>query len=413
MPLAVNSSRLMSHLEELSLFTRTPGEGVTRFSYSKEDMEAREFLYSLFNEAGLAVSVDGAGNIRGRLEGSRPDAPSVLSGSHIDTVLHGGMYDGAVGTLGALEAVQTIAESGCPRSHPLEIVVFSEEEGSNFGSTLAGSKVFVGRYGVADMQELKNPNGVSMYEMAKAAGYDPDSAASPKLRPESIKAMVELHIEQSVVLESKEAAVGLVEAIAGIKALEVRLKGVPNHAGATPMNLRQDPMVGAAHLIALIETLAKGSGTESTVATVGKIQCRPNVSNIIPGEVIFTVDIRDAIQSGIDSVLDGIAAVGPAIALARGLVLETIPISESAPVHLDGGILSLIERCAARLGMSYHRMNSGAVHDSCMLAPIVPTGMIFIPSKGGRSHVPEEYTSPEEIAKGTSLLAEVLLELAR
>lgn len=225
--------------------------------------------------------------------------------------------------------------------------------------------------------------------------------------------MVELHIEQSVVLESKEAAVGLVEAIAGIKALEVRLKGVPNHAGATPMNLRQDPMVGAAHLISLIETLAKGSGTESTVATVGKIQCRPNVSNIIPGEVIFSVDIRDAIQSGIDSVLDGIAAVGPAIALARGLVLETIPISESAPVHLDGGILSLIERCAARLGMSYHRMNSGAVHDSCMLAPIVPTGMIFIPSRGGRSHVPEEYTSPEEIAKGTSLLAEVLLELAR
>ena len=413
MPLEINARRLMSHLEELSRFNRTPGEGVTRFSYSAEDGEARKYLLSLFNAAGLGVSVDGVGNIRARLEGSRPDAPVVLSGSHIDTVLHGGKYDGAVGTLGALEAVQTVAESGAPHSHPIEVIVFAEEEGSNFGSTLSGSKALVGKYGVDEMKKLKNPEGKTMYDMARDAGYDPDSMPSHLLRPELVKAMIELHIEQSVVLESKGIPVGIVQAVAGIKALEIRLKGVSNHAGATPMNLRQDPMVAAAHLIAQVETLAKGTGTGSTVATVGRIQCFPNVSNIIPGEVRFSIDIRDTVQSGIESVVDGMAVLAPATAVSRGLSLEIIPVSESAPVALDSGVLSVIEACAKKRGTQYHRMNSGAVHDACMFAPLVPTGMIFVPSRGGRSHVPEEHTDPEDIAKGAALLAETLLELAR
>ena len=413
MRLTINPDRLLSRLDELSRFTRTPGEGVTRFSYSKEDKEAREYLYSLFNDAGFKFSTDGAGNIRARLEGSDPGEPAVLSGSHIDTVLRGGKYDGAVGTLGALEALETIAESGLLHRCSLEVVVFSEEDGSNFGSTLAGSKAFVGKYGVREMKSLKNSQGESMYDLAKAAGYNPDLMPSQRLRPETVKAMIELHIEQSVFLESKGVSIGVVERIAGIKSIELRLAGVPNHAGATPMNLRQDPMAGSAHLITLIETLAKGSGTGSTVATVGKIICKPNVPNIIPGEVSFSVDIRDGVQSGIDSVLNGIGAVGPAIATSRGLALETIPVSESEPVVLSGEIVSLIEKCADKLGMPYQRMNSGAVHDSCMLAPLVPTGMIFVPSKGGRSHTPEEYTAPEDIVKGASLLAEVMYELAK
>ena len=275
MALEINARRLMSRIEELSRFNRTPGEGVTRFSYSAEDKEARKYLLSLFNAAGLGVSVDGVGNIRARLEGSSPDAPAILSGSHIDTVLHGGKYDGAVGTLGALEAVQTVAESGAPHSHPLEVIIFAEEEGSNFGSTLSGSKALVGKYGVDEMKKLKNPEGTSMYDMAKNAGYEPDSMPSYRLRPETVKAMIELHIEQSVVLESKGISVGIVEAVAGIKAMEIRLKGVSNHAGATPMNLRQDPMVAAAHLIAQVETLAKGTGTGSTVATSAESSASP------------------------------------------------------------------------------------------------------------------------------------------
>jgi len=230
MALEINARRLMNHLEELSRFNRTPGEGVTRFSYSAEDEEARKYLLSLFNAAGLGVSRDGVGNIRARLEGSRPDAPVVLSGSHIDTVLHGGKYDGAVGTLGALEAVQTVAESGAQHSHPIEVIVFAEEEGSNFGSTLSGSKALVGKYGVDEMKKLKNPEGKTMYDMARDAGYDPDSMPSHLLRPELVKAMIELHIEQSVVLESTGIPVGIVRAVAGIQALEIRVKGASNHA---------------------------------------------------------------------------------------------------------------------------------------------------------------------------------------
>jgi allantoate deiminase len=412
MALSINGERLRSRLETLSRFNSTPGEGITRFSYSPEDAKAREYILSLFEEAGLKVSVDGAGNMRARLEGSVPDAPAVISGSHIDTVLHGGPYDGAVGTLGALEAVQAIAESGLPHRHPVEVIVFAEEEGSNFGSTLAGSKTLVGKYGVDDMKKLKDREGRSMYDLAKAAGYDPDSMPEFLLRPETVKAMIELHIEQSVLLESKGVPLGIVEAVAGIKAVEIRLKGVPNHAGATPMSLRQDPMVAAAHLIASIETLARGTGTGSTVATVGKISCFPNVSNIIPGEVRFFVDIRDVVQSGIESVLDGLAVIGQAVAASRGVVLEIVLVSESAPVVLDGNVLSVIEECAKKKEFIYHRMNSGAVHDACMLAPLVPTGMIFIPSRGGRSHVPEEHTDHEDIEKGAALLADALLELS-
>jgi allantoate deiminase len=413
MALEINPKRLMSRIETMASFNATPGEGVTRFSYSAQDIKAREYLAGLFREAGLEAVTDGVGNIRARLAGASEDAPSVMSGSHIDSVLHGGMYDGIVGTLGALEAIQSIAESGERHRHPLEVIVFAEEEGSNFGSTLAGSKALVGAYSPSDLKKLKNPDGVSMYDMAKAAGYNPDEMPSRRLRPEKIKAMVELHIEQSVVLEARGVPVGIVEGIAGIKGLLIRLTGVANHAGATPMNLRQDPMAATAQIISLVRTLAEGSGSGSAVATVGRISCSPNVPNIIPGKVTFSIDIRDVRQSGIDGVLDGLAAVAPAIAASFGVTLEIIPVSESAPVILDPGLTTLIENCAKARGADYIRMNSGAVHDSCMIAPLLPAGMIFVPSRGGRSHVPEEHTSPDEIAGGAALLADVLLELAR
>ncbi|HPF84756.1 MAG TPA: Zn-dependent hydrolase [Aminivibrio sp.] len=413
MSLNVDISRLMSRLEILSGFNATPGKGITRFSYSPEDREARKYLEALFSSMGLKTTVDGAGNMRARLEGSDPGAPAVLSGSHIDTVLHGGKYDGAVGTLGAIEAVQAIMESGLPRRCPLEVAVFAEEEGSNFGSTLAGSKALVGKYTLAHMEKLKTPEGKSMAGLLREGGYAPESMADNLLRPETIKAMVELHIEQSVVLESRGVPVGIVEAVAGIRVLEIRIRGVPNHAGATPMTLRQDPLAAGARLMGTIEDLAKKSATGSTVATVGKILCRPNVSNIIPEEVTFTVDIRDVQDAGIESVAAGIEKAAEALAASRDVSVDVVHISESAPVLLDGHIAGVTETCARRRNFRYARMNSGAVHDACMFAPLVPTGMIFIPSKGGRSHVPEEFTGKEDIGKGVSLLADVLYELSK
>lgn len=413
MPIAVDISRMMDRIETLSGFNSTPGKGITRFSYSPEDRKAREYLGTIFSALGLNVTVDGAGNIRARLEGSDPNAPAVLSGSHIDTVLHGGKYDGVVGTLGAVEAVQSILESGLPRRCPLEVTVFAEEEGSNFGSTLSGSKALVGKYTLADMEKLRTPEGKSMAGLLREGGYAPETMADNLLRPEKIRAMMELHIEQSVVLESRGVPVGIVEAVAGIRVLEIRIKGVPNHAGATPMTLRQDPLAAAARLMGTIEDLAKGSETGSTVGTVGKISCHPNVSNIIPGEVTFTVDIRDVQEAGIEFVAAGIKKEAAALAVSRDVSIDVVHISESAPVRLDGHIAGVTEKCAGRRNFSSMRMNSGAVHDACMFAPLVPTGMIFIPSKGGRSHVPEEFTDPGDIEKGVSLLADVLYELSK
>ena len=413
MTLSINEKRFLSRLEDMSRFNRTPGEGVTRFSYSPEDRRAREYLLSLFEEAGMAVSVDGVGNIRARLEGSDPSAPAVLSGSHIDTVLHGGRYDGTVGTLGALEAVTAIAESGLPHGAPLEVVAFAEEEGSNFGSTLAGSKAMVGKYTLEDMKHLTTPEGKTMEALVREAGYDPDSLAGCPFRPEKVKALVELHIEQSVVLESLSVPLGIVEAVSGIRVVEVRLKGTSNHAGATPMPLRQDPLAAAARIIGQVEVFARGSGTGTTVATVGKISCSPNVSNIIPAEVRFTMETRDVATEGMESVTERLASFASAVAAAGGVEIEIIPVSDSDPVVLDEEIVGLIDRCAEKRGFSRHRMNSGAVHDACMFAPLLPTGMIFVPSRGGRSHVPEEHTDPADLVRGVTLLADVLYELAR
>ncbi len=413
MKLSIDEKRFLSRLEEMSRFNRTPGEGVTRFSYSAEDRQAREYLFSLFEKAGMTATVDGVGNIRARLEGSNPSAPSVLSGSHIDTVLHGGRYDGTVGTLGALEAVTAIAESGLPHESPLEVVAFAEEEGSNFGSTLAGSKAMVGKYTLADMKHLSTAEGKSMETLVREAGYTPDSIGDCPFLPEKIKALVELHIEQSVVLESLSIPLGIVEAVSGIRVVEVRLKGTSNHAGATPMSLRQDPLAAAAQIIGQAEVFARGSGTGTTVATVGRISCSPNVSNIIPAEVRFTLETRDVLAAGMESVIQRLASFAPAVAAARGVEIEILPVSESDPVVLDEKIVGLIDRCAEKRAFSRHRMNSGAVHDACMFAPLLPTGMIFVPSRGGRSHVPEEHTDPADLVKGVTLLADVLYELAK
>jgi len=230
----VSIDRIRKDIETICSFNATPGKGYTRFSYSAEDLKAREYLLSQFRDLGMECRTDPAGNLRARLEGSSPHAPAVMSGSHIDTVLHGGMFDGLVGTVGALEVARVLREEGVRPVHPFEVVVFAEEEGSNFGTTTAGSKAMVGRYGVEDLKKLKNPEGTSMYEAAKSIGLDPDKLPESILKPGDLKAMVELHIEQSVVLDTEELQIGIVEAIAGIRAYSLSLEGVPNHAGATP-----------------------------------------------------------------------------------------------------------------------------------------------------------------------------------
>jgi len=407
-----NLDRIKKNIETIAEFTSTPGFGSTRFSYSSEDENAKEFLLNQMRELGLAITVDAVGNIRARLNGSSDIAPAVIVGSHVDTVKNGGRFDGVVGVVGALETISVIVENGIKIKNPIDLYIFVEEEGSNFGSTLAGSKVIAGKYGLDDIKKIKNDKGMSLYDIAKQAGLNPDDLSSCRLKPEDVKAMLELHIEQAAVLDSEKVTIGIVEAIAGMKVYRISLKGIGNHAGATPMILRNDPMVGAAKIITAAEEIAKNQALPTTVATIGKISCMPNASNIIPDEVSFTLDIRDVKQEGIDMVVKEISKVIQKTAEDHGLQWSFDHIAQSNCVELAREIVDIIEANAKEQKASYKLMNSGAVHDAVMMTGLTKVGMIFVPSVNGRSHVPEELTSYEDIQAGCDLLLNTVIDLA-
>ena len=409
----INMERLKKDIDTICAFNRTPGKGYTRFSYSEEDRKAREYLKEQFDLLGLDTRVDGVGNIRARLEGKDPDAPVVMVGSHIDTVLHGGKFDGLLGTTSALEVVRVIKEIGISHRHPIEIVIFPEEEGSNFGSTTTGSKFFVGRNKLSAAHALKTPAGVSMYDTVKAFGLTPDAIEGQAVKPGEVKVMLEFHIEQSVVLDSEKISIGIVEAIAGVKAFEIVFEGVANHAGATPMKLRNDAMLAAAEVIQAIEKLALNSPYPDTVGTVGKLACEPNVSNIIPGKVTFSLDTRDVCDEGMAYMADAVKKAVEAAAAGRGLKHSMRLLGESRAINIPAEVTSELAACAEEAGLAYRRMNSGAVHDCCLLADVAPIGLIFVPSIGGRSHVPEENTDYSDIEKGANLLLSAVVRFSK
>ena len=407
-----NLQRIRTAIEDISRFNSTPGNGCTRFSYSKEDRMAKDYIIEKCLKLGLSVKVDAVGNIRARLEGTNPSLPVIMVGSHIDTVRHGGNFDGVVGVVGAMEAVSTLVENDVKLEHPVEIIVFAEEEGSNCGSTMVGSKALTGKYDIYDLHSLKSPSGVSCYELAKGFGLNPDQIGKHVLSPDEIKAMVELHIEQSVVLEREGLPIGIVEAIAGMKTIRIVAEGVPNHAGATPMGMRQDPMAASAQLISAVEFIARHKALPDTVATVGRIFCEPNVPNVIPGRVEFTVDIRDVEPQGIDTARELIERELEAVSKAYGLRMWSESIGESESIRLSKAVSGAIEESAKELEIPHMRMNSGAVHDAAMLAGITEVGMIFVPSRNGRSHVPEEHTDYENIKLGCDILLRTIMKIS-
>jgi allantoate deiminase len=254
-------------------------------------MRARAYVAEELNKIGARVATTAGGNLCGRLDGSAPGLPSVMTGSHIDSVLHGGRFDGVAGVVAALEAARVLAEDGIPHRHPVDVVVFAEEEGSRFGSVMIGSRTWVGKLSPDDLQHLKDCDGISYAAAMQQAGLIPGDPSL--LKPGMVKAMIELHIEQSLVLESRGVSIGVVEGINGIKQFVVTLTGVSNHAGATPMGLRRDALQGAARVIATVEEIAVDELGGNTVATVGMLTCEPGQANVIPGRVHFTIDIRD------------------------------------------------------------------------------------------------------------------------
>jgi allantoate deiminase len=426
--LKTNGQRLIEDLKHLRTLTDTPGEGVTRFSYSAMDRQARTYLRDIAEAFGASFYQDGVGNIRIGLPGNRPHQKTILAGSHIDTVRNGGWLDGVYGSLSALEVLRTLAESGRCFNKNFEVVIFAEEEGSNFDSTLTGSKFIAGVYGPDQLTHLKNRDGVSLGEMLKEAGIvsGVDEAASPV--PElpaltglpwdftDIEAMVEVHIEQGPVLEREGIGIGIVDSIFGMRLVEFELTGLGNHAGASPMDGRRDALTAAAACILLVEKIAgraaSGQRLESRpVATAGKLQVFPNCTNVIPEKVIFTVEVRHKDDAVIEKIMEDIIEAILEECEQRLVGMAVREVAKNKAILLPDAMVKRMTELADLQGLDFQVMGSGAVHDASMMAQFVDTGMIFVPSIGGRSHVKEEDTKEADLIAGGNLLLDVIMSL--
>ena len=414
----INSDRLLENLRALRKFTDTPGEGVTRFSYGAQDANAKAFILERAKAAGCTVRLDDVGNIRIGLPGNEPGRPVVLCGSHVDTVRNGGWLDGIYGVCGALEVLECLAEgvkTGPDQPLNYEMVIFAEEEGSNFGSTMTGSKFAAGKYADADLDKLTDDQGRTLREVL-AEQMPPEAAGKPVLTVPwdltNIAAMLELHIEQGPVLERAGRSIGIVDTIFGMRVIEVTLTGAGNHAGATPMKERRDALCAAAECILTAEEIVSADPEERTVVTVGKIDVQPNCSNVIPETARFSLEVRDSDADEINGNMERILHAIRQIAMDRGIYCGVREVSQSDPIRLDEEIIRQIHMAAEEAGIPYLLMDSGAVHDACMIAEAgIPTGMIFVPSIDGRSHVPEEDTKATDLIAGAQLLLDVIEKL--
>lgn len=405
--LAANTDRLQQRITELAKFGANPEGGVSRVAFSAADIAGREYIRKLMANAGLVVRVDTAGNIIGRREGTDPKLPAIMTGSHIDSVPGGGNYDGDVGVLGAIEVAQLLHERNVRLRHPLEIVSFTDEEGG-----LVGSLAMTGRLQPAAL-EVMTHSGMTIRDGIRKVGGDPDRLAEAQRKPGDLKAFVELHIEQGAILDESDIDIGVVEGIVGIHWWDVTIEGVANHAGTTPMNRRRDALLSAAELTLAVNRVATSTPGRQ-VATVGRIRAEPGAPNVIPGRVVMSLEIRDLDAQKMRAVYDSVHAQAMKIANARQTPISFKELEvASEPAPTDERMRSLIAKAATSLGLTHKLMPSGAGHDTQDMTHIAPSGMIFVPSVGGVSHSPKEYTKPEDFANGVNVLLQTVLALDR
>ncbi|MCC5788931.1 MAG: Zn-dependent hydrolase [Opitutales bacterium] len=406
--LQVNMPRLQQEILELAKIGQRPDRGLYRMAFTDEDWEGREWFAQRIREAGLRPKQDGAANL-GTVLGEEIDEPVLLVGSHLDTVPNAGHLDGTLGVLLGFEALRRIKEAGLPLKRPLEVISFSDEEG-RFGG-LFGSQALAGDLHPEKIYEARDLNGISLVEAMKRHGLDAIDALDARRDPKSIYRYLELHIEQGPVLDMKHKNVGIVENITGLFKWSVRLEGVPNHAGTTPMTMRKDPFLGLSEFAGEIPRILEENGTELSRATIGKVDLLPGVANTVPGEVVFSLDVRDPNQSVLDEIAASMRKALSAIARRRDLYFDFEILSLVSPVDCDAQLIQTLEKEARELDLSYEKMPSGAAHDAQIIAKIAPIGMIFVPSKDGRSHSPAEWTSWKDIEAGANLLLRTLLKI--
>lgn len=402
--LRVNGDRLNRAILELGRVGALPGGGVSRVGFSDADRLARARTLEWMADAGLSPRIDAAGNLVGTRAGAEPGLPPLLLGSHIDSVPQGGIYDGPVGSLAALEIARRLEEEGIRTRHPLEVLIFSNEEA---GKT--GSRALAGEIGSAELA-LPSGGAATLAEGIASIGGDPDALGTVVRAPGSAAGYLELHVEQGGVLESRGIPIGVVEGIVGIRRWNIQFDGSANHAGTTPMTDRRDALLAGARFVDAVDRIVR-SAPGRAVATVGRVEVSPGAPNVIPGRVRLSLEIRDLEMARIDALAGEMAAEGERIAGETGTAFSWAPFYLSRAAAMDPVLQGAVERGAASLGLPSLRMPSGAGHDAQSIAAFAPAGMVFVPSRGGISHAPEEFTSPEEITRGADVLLQALLDL--
>jgi N-carbamoyl-L-amino-acid hydrolase len=395
-----------SRIIALSQFGKNADGGVDRVAYSDADIAGRAYIIDEMRQQGLInIRIDVGGNIIGRRQGTDNTLKPILIGSHTDSVPGGGNYDGDVGVISNLEVIDLLNTAAIKTQHPIDVIVFSNEEGG-----LVGSLAYTGKIRAGTLDVMSHA-GMTIREGIKRIGGDPENILQDAVKPGDLKAFIELHIEQGAFLDEQGINIGVVEGIVGINWWDVTITGLANHGGTTPMNRRQDAMLAAAKLTIGINDIALGLEGRQ-VATVGRIEAFPGAPNVIPGKVIMSLEIRDLQQAKMDKVFDLVKARAREIEKETDttIAFEFIDVA-SHPAPTDERMRSIIAQAAKEAGYSYKLMPSGAGHDAQDMVTVAPTGMIFVPSKGGISHSPKEYTSPEDMARGADVLLRTVLKI--
>ena len=404
-----SAERLQRDLATLSGFGKSGPTAVTRLAFTEEDNEAHLRIAELMREAGLSTRYDAFGNLFGLRPGKDPDAKPIVTGSHVDGPPDGGIYDGVVGVLSAIEACRLFGENGVETRRPIEVCAVRAEHLDRFGISCLGSRALGGKLKPEDLDRLKDASGDSLRQVLRTCGFEPDRLDSVSLEGR-IDAWIELHVEQGRVLEGADTKVGIVTAIAGPTRYRVTVKGMADHSGATPMAIRRDALMGAAEMFLDLERLSRA--TRDCVGTVGVVRAFPGAVHTIPGEVEFYVDIRGVDKQAKQELVGAFREAMDARAMKRDLTLSVETFIDEHPVPCTRWVIDALETVCNELGASYMVMPSGAGHDTQHVAAVADVGMYFIPSAHGIAHTPDEYTAIEDLTYGTEILAETLLRLA-
>lgn len=410
MAIQVNAQRLQDDLEKLSTFGREADGSVSRPAFSDADLSARRWFAERARAAGLSAHVDDVQNVLFRDDRCTAQRPAVWTGSHLDSVPSGGMFDGALGSVAALECLRRLREEDIPLARPVQGVAFSDEEGSYLG--FAGSKSLTGALGEIDLQAVHGADGRTLAEAITASEGGIGGACGPGLPEQEIAEFLELHIEQGPILETEGIDIGAVTGIVGVVNASVRFSGRPDHAGTTPMNLRRDAMRGAAAFLDRLSSAPPRAGRPDSVVTCGRVEVHPGADNVVPESVTTYLDFRDPTQEGMDRLEATLRALSEGCARDHDLDVVFTVDSATRPTATDEALTDVIIRQAQRHGLTVRRMPSGAGHDSQVMATRVPIGMIFVPSRGGRSHSRLESTAWDDVIGGANVLLSTLVERA-